>query len=144
MISSLVTRASAAALLLGGLSLLFASDVMLPGLVPGFPAAAAWLGQLLGAAWLGLAALNWLHRGAVLGGIYGRPVVFANLVTYLVGALALLKPLQGPATPPALWFLAGPMVVLAMAYGALLLRGPFDLPRDAKPRASSRGLTGHS
>lgn len=125
MIASLVTRASAAALLLGGLALLFASDIILPGLVPGFPPAAAWLGQLLGAAWLGLAALNWTHRAAVLGGIYGRPVVFANLVTYVVGALALLKPLQAPATSPALWFLAVPMVVLAIAYGALLFRGPF-------------------
>ena len=125
MIASLVTRASAAALLLAGLSLLFAPDVILPGLVPGFPPAASWLGQLLGAAWLGLAALNWSHRAAVLGGIYGRPVVFANLVTYVVGALALLKPLQGPATSPALWFLAVSMVVLAIAYGALLFRGPF-------------------
>ena len=125
MIASLVTRASAAALLLAGLSLLFAPDVILPGLVPGFPPAASWLGQLLGAAWLGLAALNWSHRTAVLGGIYGRPVVFANLVTYVVGALALLKPLQDPATSTALWFLVVPMVVLAIAYGALLLRGPF-------------------
>jgi hypothetical protein len=125
MIASLVTRASAAVLLLGGLALLFASDVILPGLVPGFPPAAAWLGQVLGAAWLGLAALNWSHRAAVLGGIFGRPVVFANLVTYVVGALALLKPLQGPATSPAAWFLAAPMVALAIAYGALLFRGPF-------------------
>ena len=61
----------------------------------------------------------------MLGGIYGRPVVFANLVTYVVGALALLKPLQDPATSTALWFLVVPMVVLAIAYGALLLRGPF-------------------
>jgi hypothetical protein len=135
--SSLITRASAAALLLGGLSLLFASDVLLPGLVAGFPPAAAWLGQLLGAAWLGLAALNWLHRGAVLGGIYGRPVVLANLVTYLIAALSLLKPLQGPLASPGLWLLAVPAMVLAIAYGALLFRGPFDLPRDTQPRASS-------
>lgn len=125
MIASLVTRVSAATLLLGGLAMLFASDVILPGLVPGFPPAAEWLGQLLGAAWLGLAALNWSHRAAVLGGIYGRPVVFANLVTYVVGALALLKPLQSPATSTTPWFLAVPMVVLAIAYGALLFRGPF-------------------
>lgn len=137
MISSLVTRTSAAALLLGGLSLLFGSDLMLPGLVPGFPPAATWLGQLLGAAWLGLAALNWLHRGAVLGGIYGRPVVLANLVTYLIAGLSLLKPLQGPSSSGLLWFLAVPATVLAIAYGALLFRGPFDLPRDGQPRASS-------
>jgi hypothetical protein len=88
MISSLVSRCSAALLLLGGLALLFASDVVLPALVPAFPASAAWVGQLLGAAWLGVAALNWLRRRAVVGGIHGRPVVFANLVLYFVSALA--------------------------------------------------------
>ena len=60
-------------------------------MVPAFPPAAAWLGQLLGAAWLGVAALNWLQRTALLGGIYGRPVVFANTVMYVVSALSLLR-----------------------------------------------------
>jgi hypothetical protein len=125
MISSLISRVSAAVLLLGGAALLFAPDAILPALVPGFPPDAAWLGQLLGAAWLGVAALNWLQRGAVLGGIYGRPVVFANLTLYFVSALSLLRAIVTGGAPPTLWTVAGPAAVLAAVYGALLLRGPF-------------------
>ena len=126
MISSLLSRASATVLLVGGLVLLFASDVLLPSLVPGFPPAAAWLGQLLGAAWLGIAVLNWLQRVAVLGGIYGRPVVFANLALYFISALSLLRGLLGGGAPRALWLLLAALATLAVSYGILLLRGPFD------------------
>ena len=126
MISSRLSQLSAALLLLGGLALLFASDVLLPALVPGFPPAAAWLGQWLGAAWLGVAAMNWLQRAAMLGGIYGRPIVLANLALYFVSALSLLRALLGGAAPPAAWWVLVPAAVLAVAYGTLLLRGPFD------------------
>jgi hypothetical protein len=125
-ISSVLSRVSALVLLLGGLALLFAPDVLLPALAPGFPPAAAWLGQLLAAAWLGVAALNWLQRAAVLGGIYGRPVVFANGALYLVSALSLLRALLGGAAPRAVWLVCAPAALLAAAYWALLLRGPFD------------------
>lgn len=47
--------------------------------------------QLLGALYLGAAILNWMNRGALLGGIYGRPVCLANFFSFAVGALALLK-----------------------------------------------------
>lgn len=126
MISSLITRTTAALLLTGGLALLFAPDVLLPRLVPGFPPTALWLGQLLAAAWLGVATLNWSHRSTVLGGIYGRPVVFANAVLFLVSALGMVKALQAPSASPALWFFAAPTIVLATVYFALLFKGPFD------------------
>ena len=126
MISSLISRVSAALLALAGLALLFASDVLLPAIVPGLPAATAWLGQLLAAAWLGVATLNWLQRAALLGGIYGRPIVLANLALYFVSALSLLRALMSAGTPSALWLAFAPSAVLAAVYGALLLRGPFD------------------
>ena len=125
-ISSLISRTSAAVLLFGGTALLFAPDALLPALVPSFPPGATWLGQLLGAAWLGIAALNWLQRSVVLGGIYGRPVVLANLSLYFISALSLLRPLANGAASPMVWAVAGPAGALAVAYGALLLRGPFD------------------
>ncbi len=100
--------------------------MLLPAVVPGFPPAAAWLGQLLAAAWLGVAALNWLQRATVLGGIYGRPVVLANLALYLVSALSLLRVVAGGAAPAAVWGALALAAPLALAYGALLLRGPFD------------------
>lgn len=126
MISSILSRISALVLLVSGLALLFAPDVLLPAVAPGFPPAAVWLGQLLAAAWLGVAALNWLQRGARLGGIYGRPIVFTNLALYLISALSLLRALFGGTPPKQLWFVFLLTTVLAIVYGALLLRGPFD------------------
>jgi hypothetical protein len=125
-ISATLSRASALLLLLGGLALLFAPDVIVPALIPGFPPEAAWLGQLLAAAWLGLAALNWLQRHALLGGIYGRAVVAANSALYLVSALSLVRALFDGTAPRAAWIICAPALVLAAAYCALLLRGPFD------------------
>lgn len=132
MISSSIARVSAAVLLFGGLALLFAPDVLLPALVPGFPPTGAWVGQLLAAAWLGIATLNWLQRGAILGGIYGRPIVLANLVLYFVTALSAVRAL--PSAGPRVWLVAGPAAGLAIVYGVLLVRGPFE-PRSEAPAA---------
>jgi len=127
MISSAVSRISAATLGLGGIALLFAPDTLLPLLVPGFPAAGAWVGQLLAAAWLGVAALNWLQRNVVLGGIYGRPIVLANVALYFVSAMSLVRAV---GAAPLLWTVLVPMAALAVAYAALLFRGPFDRSRQ--------------
>jgi len=130
-ISSVLSRTSAGLLLLGGVALLFASDALLPALAPGVPTTAAWLGQLLGAAWLGLASLNWLQRAALLGGIYGRPIVLANLALYFVSALSLLRARIDGAAPPTVWPALAAAAVMAAAYAALLLRGPFDALRPS-------------
>lgn len=126
MISSLISRTSAALLAASGLLLLFAPDLILARLIPSYPPTAAWLAQLLAAAWLGLASLNWISRGALLGGIYGRAVVAANAVTYFIGATSLLKAAIRPGQPASLWLLAAPLILFAALYGWLLLRGPFE------------------
>jgi hypothetical protein len=137
LISSLVSRVSAALLLAGGLALLFAPDAILPRLVPGFPPAGAWLGQLLAAALLALAALDWLSRKALLGGIYGRPVVLANVAFYFIAALSLLRHILGRDVPAAFWAVAVPVAILAVVYGWLLLRGPAE--RDFQAHRRSLG-----
>jgi hypothetical protein len=131
MISSLISRTSATVLLVGGLVLLFASDVVLPALAPGFPRSATWIGSLLGSAWLAVAALNWSNRTVLLGGIYGRPIVYSNFILFVTSAFALVRVILRSGAPPALWFLAAPVMALAVAYAALLLRGPFDPLGDA-------------
>ena len=117
--------------------LLFAPDAVLPRLVPGFPAGGEWLGQLLAAALLGLAALDWLSRAALLGGIYGRPVVLANAAFYFIAAMALLRHAVGRDVPAALWVVAVPVALLAGVYGWLLLRGPAE--RDLQSYRGSQG-----
>ncbi len=125
MISSFITRTSAALLAAAGLPLLFASDVLLPRLIPGFPVASSWLGQLIAAAWLSVALFNWNSRETVLGGIYGRPSVNLNLVLYVVSAIALLKVRDATL---AVRVIAVPFALMAVVYGVLLFRGPLDRP----------------
>jgi hypothetical protein len=124
--SSTISRASAALLALGGIALLFASDSIIPRVAPGVSADAAWLGQLIGAGWLALAALNWLGRNTILGGIYGRPVVVANAALYFITGTTLVKVvMRGDAAPT---ILVATIVALAFAavYAWLLFRGPLE------------------
>lgn len=131
MISGIVSRSSAAFLGGAGLALLFAPDVVLRALIPGMPAQAYWLGQLLAAAWLGVASLNWMQRGAVIGGIYARPLVSANVVLYVVSSLSLGRVVLAPGAGWSIWLPAVVMYVFAATYVALMFRGPFD-PLDTK------------
>jgi hypothetical protein len=135
LISTRISRANAGLLLVGGLALLFAPDVILPRFIPTFPAAAAWLGQLLAAAWLALAALNWLNQSALLGGIYARPVVLTNAALYFIAAMVLLKVVRQPEAPAALWLVIVPVVLFAGIYGWLLFRGPLDRDFEIHRRA---------
>ncbi len=124
--SSTISRLSAAVLFLGGACLLFAPDAVLPFFALATPRSATWTGQLVGAGWLAVAGLNWLSRGSVLGGIYGRPIVTANVALYFISAMVLVRAgLDGDARPFT-WIVAGLHIVLAGIYGWLLFRGPVD------------------
>ena len=128
MISAFISRTNALWLGIAGFALLFAPDGVLPRLVAGYPASGLWLGQLLGAAWLGLAALNWINRRLILGGVFGRPIVLANAVHYFISAMVLIRAaIHQPQASVELMAIA--TITLAVAYGALLFRGPFDRPR---------------
>ena len=125
-ISSLVARSSAAYLLLGGAVMLFGADLVFPVVVPNFPPSGAFIGQMIAGAWLALAAMNWNSRGQVLGGIYGRPVVYANVVLFTVTALGVGKAVMVVGASPWLWVAVVPSGIFAGVYGVLMLRGPFD------------------
>lgn len=127
-ISSTASHASALVLAAGGLALLFAPQPIVSAIGAPPSRATDVVVQLLGGAWLGLAALNWLQRRAVIGGVFMRPLVFANTIHYLVAALVLLKAPepQGSALVAIASAIAG---LLAIVYAALLMKGPFDRPR---------------
>ena len=126
MISSHISRASAVVLALGGFALQFASDAILPRAIPGFPPAAAWVGQLLGAAWLALAVLDWLGRSALLGGIYARGQVSANAVVFFVSAMTLVRVVARTGAPLLAWVAFVVAAAFALVYGWLMFRGPFE------------------
>ncbi len=100
------------------------------------------LAQLVGAALLGFAALNWTARGVVLGGIYGRAVVVGNLAFSVVGALVLGRSLLN-APDLAVGALFGVLAFGAALYSVLLRRSPeasgTSRPPDAaQPPSASR------
>jgi hypothetical protein len=116
--------------------LLFAADDILPLLIPGFPPAGAWFGQLVAAGWLAVALLNWASQPGLLGGIYGRPVVLTNNALYFITTMALLKIALRPDAPRWVWAAIVPGAVFAIIYGWLLFRGPFE--RDFQATAGKR------
>ena len=119
----------ATALALGALGL-FA--LFLPDAVPGgdvSPAASVPV-QLFGGGLLGFAALNWMGRGAIYGGIYGRPIVVANLALGTIAGGTLVSAVSDGRLPSWAW--APAILFLLHAVGFfLVMRQP---PWEAKGR----------
>lgn len=122
MTSRAIATTSAVLLFVAGAALLFGADVLLPTLDQ---AGVAWVGQLLGAAWLGVATLNWLTRRGTLGGIYGRPIVLTNAALYFISAMVLIEPARERGGP-LLWTALGAAAIMTAAYGRLLFGGPLE------------------
>ncbi len=79
--------------------------------------------QLLGAAYLAFAFLNWLSRGATLGGIYGRPLSMPNLLHFSIVAITLIK-LAQVWPEPLLIGAAAVSAVLAAWFGLVVFNPP--------------------
>jgi hypothetical protein len=84
--------------------------------------------QLLGAAALGSAMLNWMGRTNLIGGIYSRPVALGNALHFTMGALALLKGVAAGAT-------SAPAVALFVCYSIFAAAFNIVLFRHPAPRA---------
>ncbi len=76
--------------------------------------------QITGALYLGFAALNWMARGNIIGGIYSRPVALGNFFHFLLVAILLLKQVIGGRT--GIEFVVGAVayVVFAVSFGYIL------------------------
>ena len=80
--------------------------------------------QVLGSALLGFALLNWSNRYSQLGGIYGRPLVLANLAHAMTAFLLLVR---AAARDPGFLPVALPTAVyllLALAFASRLFVAP--------------------
>ena len=123
---------STSAILFGavGVLLTFAPDVLLNYLNVDVNPMTLLTIQILGAFYVGFAMLNWMTKGALIGGIYSRPVVVANLTHYLIAGLALTKGVIGHPSLP-FPFLASTIlyIVFAALFGILLFRHP--IPNQA-------------
>lgn len=121
---------SIAALVLGlpGLFLLFAPDVTLAYFGSAADPAAQLFTQLAGGFAAAIGINNWMARGAAIGGIYGRPLLMANLCAFFTAGLALLKAPAPLAGHPAVITLT----VLLLLCGAAFGRSFFTHPEDRR------------
>jgi hypothetical protein len=79
--------------------------------------------QLLAAALLGLAMMDWMAKDSKIGGIYLRPVAIGNLFHFTVGGITLVRSaLHGQ--PPAFAIVAAVVYALfAIAFALVVFRG---------------------
>ena len=112
---------------------IFAGDELLTAFgAAGTPLERA-LVQLVGAGLFGFAMLNWMSRFATIGGIYGRPLVVANLAHTVTAALAILQIIRrGGATTSAIAGLAC-YAVFAVGFGVTLFVDPTTRSRQDTP-----------
>jgi hypothetical protein len=81
--------------------------------------------QILGALYFAFAMLNWMAKGNVIGGIYNRPIVIANVAHFLIGGLALMKSLmKHPELPWVIWTVSGLYIIFALLFGLVLFGSP--------------------
>lgn len=72
--------------------------------------------QLLGAALFAIGLLNYMGRNAVLGGIYGKPILLANMVFHFIAAIELVRYLFDSNSITILWIPAILYALLAAGF----------------------------
>ncbi len=120
--SKLLMMVSAGFMAAAGLALTFAPNELLgtaqgvqhPALLPAV--------QLLGALYLGGAATNWMSKGNLVGGVFGRPLAMGNLAHFGIGAMALIR--VAAAGDARAWIPAALYAVLAASFGAIIFIRP--------------------
>lgn len=121
---SLLMSASAAAMGLAGLAATFLPKEILRYAGAAGEGIAPLLVQLLGALYIAFAMVNWMGRGNLIGGIYGRPIAMGNTLHFTMGALALVKGVAaGAADPPVLAALAA-YAVFSFSFCLVLFTHP--------------------
>ncbi len=123
--------ASALFLFALGLPCVFAPDVVLTRLTGGTSPGTEILVQLTGALYVGFAALNWMSKGSLMGGIYGRPVAIGNLLHFVAGGFALIKAASALGQPAVAWAVAVGYVLFAIGFGLVVFRNPLSAKQNA-------------
>jgi len=81
--------------------------------------------QAAGALYIGFAMLNWMSKGAVIGGIYNKPIALANFTHFFMVSMAGIHDLiDNPNLPPALWGFTVIYCLFAQSFGLISFRQP--------------------
>ena len=120
-----VLVASSVSLALVGLPLSFATGEVAEWIKADSQAAVPAL-QLWGALLLGAAVTNWMARGLLVGGIYGKAIVMGNLAHWATGAAVSVKLSVAGVGGGAANGAAIVYVLMAVAFLWLALRDPIE------------------
>jgi sugar phosphate permease len=128
---NLLLTISAVVYFAAAIPLLFAPDEILSFAGAAPSALAAGLLQVVGSAVFGFSMLNWASRYTRTGGIYGRPLVIANLAHTASAALLLARAAARGGWPAGAVVPLGIYAVLAVGFGMAMFSRPRS-PEGAK------------
>ena len=110
-----------------GISLIFLPKEILDYLELSVSETLQLLMQIIGSFYFALAILNWMSKGSLIGGIYGRPVAMANLTHFVIAGLALIKGiLANPSLSYVIWSIAIIYSIFAIFFGIAAFRHPVN------------------
>lgn len=86
--------------------------------------------QMMSALFMGFAIMNWMQRGAIIGGIYARPLAMGNFFHFVIGTFALGKVLADKPHLPGMWIMTGIYFLFAAAFAIVLFTHPKPAPES--------------
>jgi len=92
--------------------------------VAGMGAASVLSVQLSSSGFLALAFLNWNGRGAIYGGIYGRPIILANMMFGVITSTTMAAGILDLELNLWLWVLVGLLGGYVLGFGYLMWSPP--------------------
>ena len=108
-----------------GINLILFPKVILNHLELGVSDTLEILMQTIGSLYYGLAMLNWMSRGNLIGGIYNRPVIVANLTHFGIAVLVLIKGIYtNPSLSYIIWIITIMYSIFTILFGILLIKYP--------------------
>ena len=123
--TKLIMTASAILLAVAGISLSFFPNEIAKYIGLDASKTSQLVMQALGALYFGFGILNWMAKGSIIGGIYNKPLVVANLSHFMIGGLAMIKGLMSISNPPyQLIILTVVYTIFGILFGTLFVRHP--------------------
>ena len=81
--------------------------------------------QITGSLYFAFAMLNWMSKGSIIGGIYGRPIAIANLTHFVIAGLSLIKGIMAnPGLSYVIWSIAIAYSIFAILFGIVAFKHP--------------------
>jgi len=108
-----------------GLSLTFAPDYVMASMGISPNKSIELILQILGGTYYGFAMLNWMAKGAIIGGIYNKPIAMANFAQFLIAGMALTKAsFYNKNLPVTVGVLGGFYLVCALIFWVMMSKHP--------------------